>query len=299
MRTTLGFIGVGAMGAGMCRNLARKSGCTVLAADLDMGNVHALAGDGVVASSIEEIARSADIVFLSLPAIAQVEAVCTGPGGLLANVDVKAKALHTIVDMSTSDVARTRTLAQRLQERGIALVDAPVARSREAAQKGTLLITVGATDTQFAALQPHLACMGSDVLHCGPTGTGQVVKIMNNMVLINTVHALAEACAIAERSGVSKDLLTQALGLGSAASFALQLTGSQYLAKDVFPEKMFSAAYAHKDLQLALALARNVGLADELTECTAQQLRKSMDRGYAQNYYPVMYRVIAGKGENP
>ncbi len=141
--------------------------------------------------------------------------------------------------------------------------------------------------------------MGSDVLHCGPTGAGQVVKIMNNMVLINTVHALAQACAIAERSGVSKDLLTQALGLGSAASFALQLTGSQYLAKDVFPEKMFSAAYAHKDLQLALALSRNVGLVDGLTECTAQQLHQSMDRGYAQNYYPVMYRVIAGQGESP
>jgi len=295
MSTTLGFIGVGVMGAGMCRNLAQKSGCTVLAADLDMGNVRALAADGVVASSIEEIARSADIVFLSLPAIAQVEAVCTGPGGLLAH----AKALHTIVDMSTSDVARTRALAGQLQARGMALVDAPVARSREAAQKGTLLITVGASEAQFAALQPHLACMGSDVLHCGPTGAGQVVKIMNNMVLINTVHALAQACAIAERAGVAKDLLSQALGLGSAASFALQLTGSQYLAKDVFPEKMFSAAYAHKDLQLALALSRNVGLDDGLTECTARQLQQSMDRGYAQNYYPVMYRVISDQGKNP
>ncbi len=295
MSTTLGFIGVGVMGAGMCRNLAQKSGCTVLAADLDMGNVRALAADGVVASSIEEIARSADIVFLSLPAIAQVEAVCTGPGGLLAH----AKALHTIVDMSTSDVARTRALAGQLQARGMALVDAPVARSREAAQKGTLLITVGASEAQFAALQPHLACMGSDVLHCGPTGAGQVVKIMNNMVLINTVHALAQACAIAERAGVAKDLLSQALGLGSAASFALQLTGSQYLAKDVFPEKMFSAAYAHKDLQLALALSRNVGLDDGLTECTARQLQQSMDRGYAQNYYPVMYRVISDQGKKP
>ncbi|MEG2632828.1 MAG: NAD(P)-binding domain-containing protein, partial [Comamonas sp.] len=117
MSTTLGFIGVGVMGAGMCRNLAQKSGCTVLAADLDMGNVRALAADGVVASSIEEIARRADIVFLSLPAIAQVEAVCTGPGGLLAH----AKALHTIVDMSTSDVARTRALAGKLQARRIAL----------------------------------------------------------------------------------------------------------------------------------------------------------------------------------
>ena len=290
----LGFIGVGVMGTGMCRNLARKSGCTVLAADLDMDHVRSLAPDGVVAASIAQIAERASIVFLSLPSIEQVEAVCTGAGGLLAH----ASALETIVDMSTSDVERTRQLAATLQEKGLALIDAPVARSREAAHNGTLLITVGADAEQFAAVKPHLDCMGSDVLHCGPTGAGQVVKIMNNMVLLNTVHTLAQAFALAEQSGVSKDLLAQALGLGSAASFALQLTGANYLAKDVFPQKMFSAAYALKDLKLALALSSAVGLDNPITALTAQQLQKSIDAGFADSYYPVMYRVIA-KAEEP
>ncbi|WP_315122576.1 NAD(P)-dependent oxidoreductase [Comamonas antarctica] len=290
----LGFIGVGVMGTGMCRNLARKSGCTVLAADLDMDHVRSLAPDGVVAASIAQIAERASIVFLSLPSIQQVEAVCTGAGGLLAH----ASALETIVDMSTSDVERTRQLAATLQEKGLALIDAPVARSREAAHNGTLLITVGADAGQFAAVKPHLDCMGSDVLHCGPTGAGQVVKIMNNMVLLNTVHTLAQAFALAEQSGVSKDLLAQALGLGSAASFALQLTGANYLAKDVFPQKMFSAAYALKDLKLALALSSAVGLDNPITALTAQQLQKSIDAGFADSYYPVMYRVIA-KAEEP
>ena len=290
----LGFIGVGVMGMGMCRNLAQKSGCTVLAADLNMDNVRALASDGVIASSVQQIAETASIVFLSLPAIQHVEAVCTGADGLLAN----ARALKTIVDMSTSDVERTRLLAASLQKSGLELIDAPVARSREAANNGTLLITVGASDDQFNAVKPYLDCMGSDVLHCGPTGGGQVVKILNNMVLLNTVHTLAEAFAMAEKAGVSKDLLAHALGLGSAASFALKLTGANYLAKDVFPEKMFSTAYALKDLKLALELSSAVKLDNQITALTAQQLQKSIDAGFADNYYPVMYRVIANaKGD--
>ncbi len=288
----LGFIGVGVMGMGMCRNLAQKSGCTVLAADLNQDNVRALASDGVIASSVQQIAQTASIVFLSLPAIQHVEAVCTGSDGLVAN----ARALKTIVDMSTSDVERTRQLADTLKASDIELIDAPVARSREAANNGTLLITVGGTAAQFNAIKPYLDCMGSDVLHCGPTGGGQVVKILNNMVLLNTVHTLAEAFAMAEKAGVSKDLLANALGLGSAASFALKLTGANYLAKDVFPEKMFSTAYALKDLKLALGLSRAVNIDNAITELTAQQLQKSVDAGFADHYYPVMYRVIAKGG---
>lgn len=285
----IGFIGVGVMGMGMCRNLAQKSGCTVLAADLNLDNVSALASYGVIASNVQQIAESSSIVFLSLPAIQHVEAVCTGPDGLAAN----ARALKTIVDMSTSDVDRTRQLATALQRSGIELVDAPVARSREAAINGTLLITVGASESQFTAVKSYLDCMGTDVMHCGPTGAGQVVKILNNMVLLNTVHTLAEAFAMAEKSGVSKDLLAHALDLGSAASFALKLTGANYLAKDVFPEKMFSTAYALKDLKLALDLSSALKLDNQITALTAQQLQRSIDAGFADNYYPVMYRVIA------
>ncbi|OZI56623.1 NAD(P)-dependent oxidoreductase [Bordetella genomosp. 4] len=289
MKTTLGFIGLGAMGGGMCMNLAQKSGCEVLATDLDMQNVYALSSYGVIASNIAEIASRADTVFLSLPSINEVEQVCLGEQGLLAN----AGSLKTIVDMSTSEVERVRALASTLQERGVSLIDAPVARSRAAAKSGTLLITVGARQDQFDQVKPYLDCMGSDVLLCGPTGAGQVVKAMNNMVLINTVHALAAAFAISERSGVSKDLLSQVLGLGSAASFALKLTGADYLAKDTFPEKMFSASYALKDLKLALGLSASVEVDNELTAVTARKLQQAIDVGYADNYYPVMYKMMS------
>ncbi|WP_454695967.1 NAD(P)-dependent oxidoreductase [Achromobacter aegrifaciens] len=288
MTPTLGFIGLGAMGAGMCKNLATKSGCEVLAADLDPRNVYALSSAGAIGSNVAEIGLRADIVFLSLPSINEVEQVCSEQGLLAQPGPVKI-----IVDMSTSDVERTRKLATKLEGYGILLVDAPVARSRTAAQNGTLLITVGAQQSQFDSLKPHLDCMGSDVVLCGPIGAGQVVKAMNNMVLINTVHALAAAFAISEKSGVSKAQLAQVLELGSAASFALTLTGSAYLAKDTFPEKMFSSAYALKDLKLALALSASVQVDNEVTAVTAQKLQKAIDAGYGDNYYPVIYKVIS------
>ncbi|WP_459617414.1 NAD(P)-dependent oxidoreductase [Bordetella sp. 2513F-2] len=288
MSTTLGFVGVGVMGGGLCKNLALKSGCLVRAADVSQPNLEAVASFGVSASNLSEIARQCEIVFLSLPSIAQVEDVCLGHQGLVSNAD----ALKFIVDMSTSDVGRTRALAEKLQAAGITLVDAPVARSREAANNGTLLITVGASAGDFALLEPYLRCMGTDVLLCGGVGSGQVVKIMNNKVLLNTVHALAEAFAIAEKAGVAKDLLSRALSLGSANSFALKLTGDNYLARDDFPEKMFPTSYALKDLNLAITLAEHVDGPSTLSRATADTLEKAEAAGYGANYYPVIYRVV-------
>lgn len=284
----LGFIGVGVMGAGMCRNLILKSGHSVYAADANPENLRAAATSGAIASNVKDIGERCTVIFLSLPSIEQVEEICLGDGGIASH----AASVKYIVDMSTSDVSRTRALAQKLRDIGITLVDAPVARSREAANNGTLLITVGATEQDFQQLEPLLKCMGSDVLLCGDSGNGQVVKIMNNKVLLNTVHALAEAFLVAEKSGVSKELLSQALSLGSANSFALKLTGENYLAKNEFPEKMFPTLYALKDLNLAIALAEHVGASSSLSRSTADKLTQAISQGYGQNYYPVIYRVI-------
>lgn len=284
----LGFVGVGVMGEGMCSNLLHKSGCPVHVADLNAEAVARLAAQGAVASSLEGLRQSVHTVFLSLPSIDQVEAVCLGTGGLI----VEGGSIRTVVDMSTSDVPRTRALAAKLAERGVNFLDAPVARSREAARNGTLLITVGGDAALFEAVAPQLRCMGSDVLHCGGVGAGQVVKIMNNMVLLSTVHALAEAMAIAEAAGVDKALLANVLRLGSADSFALRLTGEKYLARDDFPEKLFPTAYALKDLKLALGLAHASGIRPTVAEAAADLLGQAADQGYAMNYYPVVYRLI-------
>lgn len=283
----LGFIGVGVMGEGMCRNLLAKSGLPVHVADVQAENVARLAAQGAVASSVRALRETAHTVFLSLPSIDQVEEVCLGADPLVA----PGGSVKTVVDMSTSDVPRTRALAGRLAALGVRFLDAPVARSREAANNGTLLITVGGPADLFETVAPWLRCMGSDVVHCGGVGAGQVVKIMNNMVLLSTVNSLAEAMAIAEAAGVDKALLAGVLRLGSADSFALKLTGER-LATDVFPEKLFPTAYALKDLKLALGLAQASGIQPAVAQATAALLDAACARGYAMNYYPVIYRLV-------
>jgi 3-hydroxyisobutyrate dehydrogenase-like beta-hydroxyacid dehydrogenase len=286
--SVLGFVGVGVMGAGMCRNLVQKCGRQVHAADISVENVARAVAQGAVAGSNSTLREIADTVFLSLPSIDQVEEVCFGAEPLI----VEGGTIRTVVDMSTSDVARTRALARRLAAQGVRFLDAPVARSREAANNGTLLITAGGDAAVFEEVAPWLRCMGSDVVHCGEVGAGQVVKIMNNMVLLSTVNALAEAMAIAEAAGVDKTMLANVLRLGSADSYALRLTGEKFLARDEFPEKMFPASYALKDMRLALRLAQASGIRPAVAEATAALLDEATARGYALNYYPVVYRLI-------
>lgn len=289
----LGFIGLGVMGEPMCANLARKSGRPVAAFDLDSAPLARLAPRGVRAcASIAEVAASADVVFLSLPSAAEVEAVCLGAAGIAA----ARGRTRTIVDMSTSAVESTRRIATALAAAGIEFVDAPVARTRAAAQAGTLLIMVGSSDAQFRAIEPLLACMGSDVVHCGPVGNGQVVKILNNMVLFMTGQALAEALVIGERAGVKGAQLLESLARGSADSFALRNHGMKAMVPGSFPEKAFPTDYALKDIRLALELAQQCGVEVRGARLTADLLQATAAAGFGANYWPVLVKLIERAG---
>jgi len=284
----LGFIGLGVMGGAMCANLTRKSGQPVLAFDQMPAAVAAAVEHGARgASGVAEVGQ-ADVVFLSLPSITEVEAVAEE---LLA-AEPRPRLL---VDMSTSDVSRTRALAERLASAGMQFVDAPVARLRQAAKDGTLLITVGGTDEQVAELRPLLECMGTDIVHAGGIGNGQVLKILNNMVVFLNSNALAEALAIGRAAGVDPKLLFDTLTLGSADSFVLRKSAMATMVPDEFPEKMFPTVYAIKDLALALRLADEAGIPAESARRTMGLLERTRDAGYAQNYYPAMIRVIEGR----
>ena len=202
MTDMIGFIGVGTMGEPMCRNLAKKSGMTVLAADRDPAPLKRLEADGVKAASLDEIATTCRTIFLSLPGGKEVAQVCLGEGGL---VD-KAKLGWTVIDLSTAPPRLAQRLYEEFEGRASAFADAPVARTRQAAIDGTLSIMVGATPLTFERIEPLLRHMASEVTHCGAAGAGQTVKILNNMVLFQTVVALAEALTIARAQGVDGDV---------------------------------------------------------------------------------------------
>jgi hypothetical protein len=185
-----------------------------------------------------------------------------------------------------------REIAERLAAVGAAFADAPIARTREAAQKGTLSVMVGADKAVFERIEPLIRCFATDVTHCGGVGAGQVVKILNNMVLFQTVNALAEALAIGRRSGVDPALLFDTFSKGSADSFALRNHGMKAMVPRAFPERAFSTQYALKDTSYALALAREVGVKARGAEVVESILQQTIARGLRGAYYPALLEVV-------
>ena len=281
----LGFIGLGVMGEPMCRNMAAKSGLRMLASDLNDAPLQRLAAQGVVRADPAQVAREADIVFLSLPSGREVETVCRALLPLM-------RGAQSVVDLSTSPVNLARVLARDFAAKGVDYADAPVARTREAAEKGTLAIMVGAARPVFDRIRPFLAHCASDISHCGDVGAGQMAKILNNMVLFQTVAALGEALALAQSAGVDGKVMFETLTTGSADSFALRSHGVKAVLPGVFPERAFSARYALKDLSYALDLARENGLRLPGAETAERYLQAAIEAGDGDAYWPVISRHI-------
>ncbi len=288
MTDKIGFIGVGTMGEPMCRNLAKKSGLTVLAADRDAAPLQRLAADGVKTASLDEIAASCTTIFLSLPGGKEVEQVCLGEGGLSS----KARLGWTVIDCSTAPVSLARRLYAEFEGRATAFADAPVARTRQAAIDGTLSIMVGATDETFNRIEPLLRTMASEVTHCGEAGAGQAVKILNNMILFQTGVALAEGLSIARAHGVDGKVLYETLTKGSADSFALRNHGMKAMLPGVFPERAFSTEYALKDLGYAIQMAEEKGVPALGADVAREVMERAVELGHGAEYWPVLLRAI-------
>jgi 3-hydroxyisobutyrate dehydrogenase len=288
---TIGFIGLGVMGEPICRNLVKKSGARVIAFDLSPEPLARLSADGAeVAASVADAVRQSDIVFLCLPSAKHVRSVFEGDG-VLKN----SRNGQVVVDLGTSAVSQTRDFAGQLQAKGAAWADAPIARTRQAAQDGTLSVMVGATKELYAAIEPLIRCFATDITHCGDVGAGQVTKILNNMVLFETVNALSEAVAVAKHNGVDPALLLNTLSKGSADSFALRNHGLKAIVPGNFPERAFSTEYALKDLSYALELARDAGIKIRGAELIGEVLQEAIDAGSGGAYFPVISKHIDRK----
>lgn len=291
---TVGFIGLGVMGEPICRNMLRKSGRDFLVFDLNDAPLQRLAADGArLAPGIASVADAVDLLFLSLPGGKEVEAVCRAPDGLLA----KARPGQIIVDMSTAPVGLTRTLAEEFAARGAVFCDAPVARTRQAAIDGTLSIMVGADEATYETIRPPLEHAASEVTLCGPVGCGQIVKIMNNMVLFQTVVALAEALSIGGKAGIDEKVLLETMSKGSSDSFALRNHGMKAMLPRSFPDEAFPTDYALKDVSYALDLARDVGVTAEGAQLASDMLKRSSDAGNGRAYFPALIRLLDAQGK--
>lgn len=288
----IGFVGLGVMGEPMCRNLAVGARREIFAFDLNTEPLSRLSEHGVVqAPDIRQLATKCDLIFLALPSGEQVSTVCKAVDGLLDNVCPGT----TVVDLGTSPVSLARELSGMFEEKGGHFVDAPIARTREAAQRGTLSIMVGGRRADFDAILPYLRLLGSDVTYCGLSGSGQAMKILNNMVLMETVAALSEAAALANHIGLNTELLFDTLSKGSADSFALRNHGMKAIARGDFPERAFSTAYAVKDLQYALAIGAEAKLELLGARAAGEYLDRAMKGGDRDRYWPVISKHVKKK----
>jgi 4-hydroxybutyrate dehydrogenase/sulfolactaldehyde 3-reductase len=247
---TIGFIGLGRMGRAMAANLLAK-GFALTVLDIDPHPVRELAERGAkVGSSVAQIARDCTLVITMLPTAVEVEQVALGPDGVFAN----AARGSLLMDMSTIDPLATDRLQAAALARGLSVVDAPVGRLAEHADRGESLFMVGASDADLARVRPLLDAMGTTVHHCGGVGTGGRTKLVNNFVAVTLTQVNAEALALSQRFGLDITR-TLAVLLGTSASNGqLRMNfPSKVLAGDTTPG--FTIDLAHKDLALVLGAA--------------------------------------------
>ena len=285
----IGFIGLGVMGEAICRNLAKKASDDVMGFDIDPAPLERLKADGVVAAaSVREVAERCNIVLLSLPGVPEVKNVCAGPASLMLHL----RSGSYVIDTSTTTVALARDLNSRFAARGIHFLDAPVARTRAAAEEGTLSVMVGGTEAVFKRMKPTLVHIASDITHCGAPGAGQAMKLINNMVLVENVVALAEALTLARKAGLSATKVFDALGKGSADSFALRNHGMKAMLPDKFPERAYSVEYALKDMTYLMEFAKQARAELTAAKNALAALERAAAGGNGKKYFPVLAKTI-------
>jgi len=291
--TRIGFIGVGTMGLPMAKNLVKK-GFTVSAFDTNPEAVKAAAAAGMTAAATAaEAVATADIVVTMLPSSPHVESVYTGDGGVLA----AARRGTLCVDMSTIDPAVSQRMAKAAQERGVRFMDAPVSGGTPRAIDGTLAIMVGGAAADFEEARPALAAMGANVIHVGAVGSGEVVKLCNNLIAGVVGVAVSEAFRIAEGFGMDPKVVTDVISKSSGNTF---LMGFMHPVPGVMPAAASSNEYKPgfmtdlmcKDLGLAVDAARNLRVPLFVTPAAQQVYRLASSHGLGRRDFTSVYSFL-------
>lgn len=254
MGVRVGLIGPGIMGRPMAINLLKAGHAVAVHARRREAATPLAAAGATVCASPREVAERADVVFTVVSDTPDVEAVLLGPDGVIAG----ASPGTLVVDMSTISPTATRRIAAALGAKGVTMLDAPVSGGEAGAIAGTLSIMVGGAPEDFQRALPLLQVLGGNVVHIGGHGAGQVAKLCNQVVVAETVNAVAEALALARAAGVDPGRVREALLGGFAGSRVLEVHGRRILEGDYAPG--FKARLHDKDMRLVRELAAEVGV---------------------------------------
>src|SRR6516225_4291288 len=291
--TTIGFIGLGNMGAPMAANLI-TAGHQVSGFDIVAGRAEKLrTRGGRAAATMADAAAAGEIVITMLPAGPDVRSVYLGDAGVLAH----ARKDALLIDCSTIDVETARAVAVAASQAGFAMLDAPVSGGVIGAETAGLTFMVGGGVAAFARGQPVLAAMGRTIVHAGPAGNGQAAKICNNMILGVSMIAVCEAFSLAERLGVSAQTLFDIAAKSSGQCWAMTSycpvpgpVPSSPANREYAPG--FTAAMMLKDLRLAQQAAGAVAAAAPLGAAAAILYQLFVEEGTAGLDFSAIYRLI-------
>jgi 3-hydroxyisobutyrate dehydrogenase-like beta-hydroxyacid dehydrogenase len=290
-RPSVGFIGLGQMGAPMARNLL-KAGYPLTVHNRSRATVDRLASEGAVAAgSAREVADHVDVLFTCVGYPADVEWVYLGPDGAAEG----ARDGQLCCDLSTVDPATHERVAARLGERGADYLDAPVSGGVGGARDATLTIMVGGSAEAFERARPMLDAMGKNVHHVGPAGAGATIKLINQMMGAICALGAAEGLVMATKAGIDPTLAYEILRTSSGGSRSLDGLASSAFARNFEPG--FTADLQHKDVSLAVQLGRSLGvrlLGGALAEQMIQEVRGAGLGAKSQTSAILVHERIAG-----
>ena len=277
-KTSVGFIGLGTMGAPMARNILNR-GHRLIVSDLQPAAVASLTAAGAAAARTpKEVAAASDVVITMLPDAPDVERVALGSDGIVAGI--RRGAIY--IDMSTIDPDTTRKVGEAIAAQGASMIDSPVGKTADHAVAGTLTLMVGGPDEVIARCRPVLDCMGTDLFHCGGLGAGQTMKLINNLLATAVSAASIEALVTGTKSGLTLDTMMSVLRTTMAWNNALAIAlPKRPLAGDFGPG--FMLKLAHKDGRLALGMAQKLGVATPVGSAALASLDEGMRRGLADD----------------
>jgi len=254
---SVGFIGLGIMGAPMVRNLLQAGFAVTVWNRTEARSREAAEHGATIGASPADVAARSDVTISCVTASADVEAVLLGSEGLSGAIE-GVRPGSVVIDMSTISPAVTREIGALLAAKAVELLDAPISGGEQGAINGTLSIMVGGDAAALERVRPILEAMGARITHCGPSGSGQTVKLCNQIAVCINNFAMAEALVFCQASGVDPATMLEAISAGAAGSWQISNLGPKVVARDFAPG--FKVGLQQKDLRLALEAADQLRL---------------------------------------
>ncbi|MCI4465007.1 MAG: NAD(P)-dependent oxidoreductase [Thermoproteus sp.] len=272
----VGFIGLGIMGGPMARHL-HKAGLLAAVYNRTRSRAEPFGKMGVhVAESPADLARRVDVVIEMVSDAPDVEQVLFGAGGVVEG----ARPGLVVVDMSTNSPDWARKFAERLAERGIDFLDAPVTGGQRGAEEGTLTVMVGGREDLFQRLLPVFKAFAKEVIYAGPVGYGQAMKLVNQVVISLNTIAMVEGLRLAEALGLDVEKVARLLTVGAARSGSIELYLPKLLKGDLSPG--FKAAHLKKDLAYAMEIANRKGLSLPASALALELYKRMVEKGLGE-----------------